>query len=139
MKSKNFQKNQNPSPKIETVDIKDIFEDIVERLQKNNKEVKKKIEFDKKGSLKVVDIQKETNQKLNSSKLDLISGSLVNNYWPGESLYTKDRLSRFDDNIISVLEDKNEQVKDHSVNEKLKKTSQRARELVIDLVYIIIS
>jgi hypothetical protein len=127
---KNFSKGNIPVMENDSVNVQDIFEDIVGRIQNKNKEMNKKIEFDKKGSLKIVDMNKETDPVSNISKLDLISGSLVNNYWPGESLYTKEVLSKYDDQIHSLNEPKKESTGENMINEKLKKTSKRARELV---------
>jgi hypothetical protein len=126
---------QNPVSKeqhpLDSVNIDNIFDNVMQKLKSTpSPTMKKKIKFDGKGSLTMISMGKEQENTVNKSKLDVISGSLVNNVWPGESLFTKDRISKFEPKTFLEISGSSMPQSHLSVNEKLKKTSQRARDLV---------
>ena len=74
------QEKKNESQEVGSSDIQDIFSDIMFRLNNKKTDHSKKIKFEKNGSLKVISESKESNSV--KSKVDFISDSLGNNYWP---------------------------------------------------------
>lgn len=127
---KNQQKPKQSSLKIEAVDIQDIFQTLVEKVDSRELGPRRKLKIDPQGMLKIVLDQKEGDRTCSKSKLELFSGSLVNNYWTGDSSLMKGGFSRLEDQTILEISEQQPSEDRVSVSERLKKTSERARELV---------
>lgn len=128
---KNIKKNQKkeiPNHKIGSMDIQEIFTDIVKRINQKSHDPSKKLKIEKNGLLKV--ISEDSTQALTKSKTDLVSGSLINNYWPGDSLYTKDRISKFEDPGMSQQLQENSEEETENINQKIKNMAKKAKDMV---------
>lgn len=128
----NVYQSQGPQDKfqLDQTSVDQIFEKIARQIKSNDTGPKKKLHFDGKGSLTMISENKDIEATVNKSKADLISGSLINNYWPAESSFTKDCISKFEPKTLTEIPGHEKIESKFLLNEKLKKTTQRARELV---------
>lgn len=130
LKMKPSQNVKIENNEIGSFNIEDIYAQIVHKVDAEDSSAPKKIKFDQNGTIRMITDQKGTDKASSRSKLELISGSLVNNYWAGESSLIKGGISRLEDHTILEISETHTPKNQESVNDKLKKATERARDLV---------